>query len=101
MQLKQSALKNASISLQSGVIERLRVTPVSRLSLLMGTVLRDIVMFIVPALLVIFVASLFGFHFHWAGLAVLLILLSGQRHTQYRPSLASLPGYVAINDNYA
>lgn len=40
MQLKQSALKNASISLQSGVIERLRVTPVSRLSLLMGTVLR-------------------------------------------------------------
>lgn len=62
--------------LQSGVIERLRVTPASRFALLMGTVLRDIVMLIVPALLVIFVASLFGFHAHWAGLGVLLILLS-------------------------
>lgn len=62
--------------LQSGVIERLRVTPASRFSLLMGAVLRDIVMFIVPALLVIFVASLFGFHLHWAGLTVLFILLS-------------------------
>jgi ABC-2 type transport system permease protein len=62
--------------LQSGVIERLRVTPSSRFALLMGGVLRDIVMFIVPAILVIFTASLFGFHIHWAGLAILIILLS-------------------------
>lgn len=62
--------------LQSGVIERLRVTPASRFSLLMGGVLRDIVMFIVPALLVIIVASLFGFQLHWAGIAILLILLT-------------------------
>ncbi len=62
--------------LQSGVIERLRVTPTHRFSLLMGTVLRDIVMFIVPAVLVIFIASLFGFHVHLLGLFILLILLS-------------------------
>lgn len=62
--------------LQSGVIERLRVTPASRFSLLMGAVLRDIVMLIVPSLLVIIVASWFGFHLHWGGLAVLLVLLS-------------------------
>jgi len=62
--------------LQSGVIERMRVTPASRFSLLMGGVLRDIVMFIVPALVVILIASLFGFHLHWLGLTVLLILLS-------------------------
>ncbi len=61
--------------LQSGVIERLRVTPASRFSLLMGSVLKDTVMFIVSALLVILMASLFGFDLHWAGLAVLSVLL--------------------------
>jgi ABC-2 type transport system permease protein len=61
--------------LQSGVIERFRVTPVSRFSLLMGTVLKDVVMFTVPAILVIIVSSLFGFHTHFAGLVVLFILL--------------------------
>ena len=62
--------------LQSGVIERLRVSPVSRFSLLMGTVLRDVVMFIAPAMLVLAIAALFGFHLHLVGLVVLLILLS-------------------------
>lgn len=64
--------------LQSGVTERLRVTPTSRLSLLMGTVLKDVVMFIVPGLLVVLIASLFGFHIHPAGLVVLFILLCMQ-----------------------
>ena len=62
--------------LQSGVIERLRVTPASRFSLLMGTVLKDVVMFIVPALLVVFVAAFLGFQIHPAGLTVLFLLLS-------------------------
>lgn len=62
--------------LQSGVIERMRVTPASRFSLLMGGVFRDIVMLIVPALLVILVASFFGFHPHWAGSILLFLLLS-------------------------
>jgi ABC-2 type transport system permease protein len=61
--------------LKSGVIERLRVTPASRFSLLMGSVLKDAVMFLPPALLVILFAAFFGFEIHWAGLAVLLVLL--------------------------
>jgi ABC-2 type transport system permease protein len=61
--------------LQTGVIERLRVTPASRFSLLMGSVLKDAFMFIPPAVLVILLAALFGFQLHWAGLAVLMVLL--------------------------
>ena len=62
--------------IETGVIERLSVTPVSRLALLLGTVLRDVVTFVVPALLVIVIAVPFGFHAHWAGIAMLLVLLS-------------------------
>ncbi|HVC76267.1 MAG TPA: ABC transporter permease [Candidatus Micrarchaeaceae archaeon] len=62
--------------LQSGVIERLRVTPASRFALLLGGVMRDVVMFIVPALVVIVVAIPFGFHPHWTGIFVLLGLLA-------------------------
>lgn len=61
--------------LQSGVIERLRVTPASRFSILMGMVLNDIVDFLVPSILVIIIASFFGFEIHTFGLIVLLILL--------------------------
>lgn len=61
--------------LDAGVIERLRVTPVSRLSLLLGTVLRDVVVFVVPALVVILVASPFGYHPHTAGAIVMVLLL--------------------------
>jgi ABC-2 type transport system permease protein len=62
--------------LNTGVLERLRVTPASRLALLLGPVLRDVVMFVIPALLVILVAGPFGFHPAWSGIAVLLVLLS-------------------------
>ncbi|HUN34136.1 MAG TPA: ABC transporter permease [Trebonia sp.] len=62
--------------LDSGVIERLRVTPASRLALLLGTVIRDIVMFLVPGVVVIVVGWVAGFHVHLAGLVVLLVLLS-------------------------
>jgi ABC-2 type transport system permease protein len=62
--------------LDTGVIERLRVTPASRLALLLGTVIRDIVMFLVPGVIVIAVGSVAGFHVHVAGLVVLLALLS-------------------------
>ena len=62
--------------MDSGVIERLRVTPASRLALLLGTVLRDAVMFAVPAVVVIVIAIPFGFHVHWGGLAFLLLLLA-------------------------
>jgi len=63
--------------LDSGVIERLRVTPASRFALLLGTVLRDVVMFAVPAVLVIAIATGFGFSAHWGGLALMLVLLAG------------------------
>jgi len=62
--------------LDTGVIERLRVTPASRLALLLGTVLRDIVMFVVPGVVVLAIATVAGFHAHLAGLALLLVLLS-------------------------
>jgi ABC-2 type transport system permease protein len=39
-------------------------------------VLRDIAMFAVPGVVVIAIATAFGFHAHWAGLALLLVLLS-------------------------
>jgi ABC-2 type transport system permease protein len=62
--------------LDSGVIERFRVTPAGRLALLLGTVLRDIVMFAVPGVVVIVIASVLGFDDHWAGLVLLLVLLA-------------------------
>ena len=62
--------------LQTGVIERLRVSPASRFSLLMGTILRDIVAFLVPSTLVLFIAQLFGFKAHIGGLLIMLLLLS-------------------------
>jgi ABC-2 type transport system permease protein len=62
--------------LDSGVIERLRVTPVSRFALLMGSLLRDVLATIVPALLLVAVAIPFGFHPSWAGAAVLMVLLA-------------------------
>jgi ABC-2 type transport system permease protein len=62
--------------LDTGVLERLRVTPTSRFALLMGTVLRDIVMLVIPALLVIGVAIPFGYRPHPGGIAILLVLLA-------------------------
>lgn len=62
--------------LQTGVIERFQVSPVSRFSLLMGTTLRDIVVFLVPSILVLFIAQFFGFKVHAGGLLVMLALLS-------------------------
>jgi ABC-2 type transport system permease protein len=62
--------------LDSGVLERLRVTPASRLALLLGTVLRDIVMFAVPGVVATAIAAGFGFHLHWAGLPLLFLLLA-------------------------
>jgi ABC-2 type transport system permease protein len=62
--------------LDSGVLERLRVTPASRLALLLGTVLRDVLMFAVPGLVVTVIAACFGFRLHWVGLLLLFLLLA-------------------------
>ena len=64
--------------LQSGIIERLRVTPVSRLALLLSRVLRDVLILLVQSLLVLLLALALGARANPAGLLwtfVLLVLL--------------------------
>jgi len=45
---------------RAGVIERFRVTPVSRLAIMMGRVLRDVVTLVVQAVILVLVAVAFG-----------------------------------------
>jgi ABC-2 type transport system permease protein len=62
--------------LQTGVIERFRVTPASRFAILMGPILSGMVlMFVFDSVLVACAAGL-GFGVHWLGLAVLALLLA-------------------------
>jgi ABC-2 type transport system permease protein len=62
--------------LRSGVIERLRVTPVSRFALLLGRTLRDILILVVQALLLILMALPFGLSIHPLGIGLVLALLA-------------------------
>jgi ABC-2 type transport system permease protein len=62
--------------LRSGVIERLRVTPVSRFALLLGRTLRDILILVVQALLLILMALPFGLSIHPLGIVLMLALLA-------------------------
>jgi ABC-2 type transport system permease protein len=61
--------------LQSGLIERFRVTPASRLAILIGPILSGLVMMTVFDTVVVAVGAAFGFGLHWLGLAVLAVLL--------------------------
>jgi ABC-2 type transport system permease protein len=62
--------------LRSGVIERLRVTPVSRFALLLGRTLRDILILVVQALVLIVLALPFGLSIHPVGVVLMLALLA-------------------------
>lgn len=62
--------------LRFGVVERMRVTPVSRLALLLGRALRDILTLVIQALLLVLVSLPFGLHIHPLGLLVMLGLLA-------------------------
>jgi ABC-2 type transport system permease protein len=62
--------------LRIGVIERLRVTPVSRLAVLLGRALRDVVTLLVQALLLILLSLPFGLNIHPTGMLVILGLLA-------------------------
>jgi ABC-2 type transport system permease protein len=62
--------------LRAGVIERMRVTPVSRLSLLLGRSLRDIVTLVVQAVLLTLVALPFGLSVSIGNLLLALALLA-------------------------
>ena len=70
-----SAGFNTIFELQSGLIERLRVTPASRLAILVGPILSGLLMMTVFDAVVLAIAVGFGFTVHWAGLFVMIILL--------------------------
>lgn len=62
--------------LRMGVIERLRVTPVSRVALLLGRALRDIVSILVQSLILIVLALPFGLSIHPIGVVIVLLLIA-------------------------
>lgn len=62
--------------LRMGVIERLRVTPVSRIALLLGRALRDILSILVQSLILILLALPFGLSIHPVGVIVVLALIA-------------------------
>jgi ABC-2 type transport system permease protein len=62
--------------MHAGVVERMRVTPASRLALLLGRVLRDVVVLFVQGLILIVCALLFGLDAPVDGLIVGLIVVA-------------------------
>lgn len=62
--------------LRAGVVERMRVTPVSRLAPLLARALRDIVVLEVQILILIVVAVPFGFRINMLGLAQAVVLFA-------------------------
>ncbi len=61
--------------LRAGVIERLRVTPVSRVALLFGRALRDMLTIVIQALILILISLPFGLSIHPLGVVVVLALI--------------------------
>jgi ABC-2 type transport system permease protein len=62
--------------LRFGVVERLRVTPVSRLALLLGRALRDVLVLLIQAAVLIIVALPFGLSIDLAGVLIVLGLVA-------------------------
>lgn len=62
--------------LRSGVVERMRVTPMSRVAMLLGRSLRDTTILLAQSALMIVLAIPFGLHVDPAGVAVLFALLA-------------------------
>jgi len=62
--------------LRSGVIERFRVTPVSRVALLLGRALRDIINLLVQSILLIGLSIPFGLRFEWGPALIVLGLVA-------------------------
>jgi ABC-2 type transport system permease protein len=78
-----NALFNASFAgfglidkLRSGFLERIRVTPVSRLAIVLGLVVRNTVVLIVQSALLLLTALFFGLRVDPAGTAILAILMT-------------------------
>jgi ABC-2 type transport system permease protein len=62
--------------MRAGVIERMRVTPASRLAMLLGRSLRDVTILVAQALLLVLVAIPFGLSIDAQGLAVTILLVA-------------------------
>ncbi|MGI8855875.1 MAG: ABC transporter permease [Thermomicrobiales bacterium] len=62
--------------LRYGVVERLQVTPVSRLALLLGRALRDVLILLVQSLILVLLSLPFGLDIHPAGLLIMMGLLA-------------------------
>lgn len=62
--------------IRNGVIERFRVTPTSRLAILLGPVFRDVTALLVQAVILTLIMIPFGLKVHWGGLLVLLVLMA-------------------------
>ena len=62
--------------LRSGVVERLRVTPASRLALLLGMVLHDVLVFLIQCGLLVVAATLMGLRADPLGLVLLFALMA-------------------------
>ena len=67
--------------LRAGVIERLRVTPVSRVALLLGRALRDMLSIVVQSLILILISLPFGLNIHPIG--VVIIWSAGRSHMEH------------------
>jgi ABC-2 type transport system permease protein len=61
--------------LQSGVVERFRVTPASRFAILIGPILSGLMMMLVFDAVVVAIGVAVGFQIHWLGLLVLGVVL--------------------------
>src|ERR1700730_9906710 len=62
--------------LREGIVERLRVTPVSRVALLFGRALRDIATLLIQSLLLIVLSLPFGLNLNFVGFMVVLALVA-------------------------
>lgn len=67
---------NVCQDLRSGVIERLRVTPASRVAMLLGMVLRDVIIFLAQCVLLVLIAMLMGMSVDPIGVLVLFALMT-------------------------
>ena len=78
--------------MRMGVLERMRVTPVSRLALLLGLMLRDVIVFLTQCLLLLLMAVLFGLRPNPLGLvlALVFLVLIGLMMTAYSYAVALL-----------
>ncbi len=61
---------------RAGVIERMRVTPVSRVALLVGRALKDVVVLVVQGILLTVLALFFGLRAPFGGVVVALLLVA-------------------------